>query len=253
MLPVAAFLLSRLLLLLKLLMKPFLRQNSFLMTILGLGFLCAMLSSQARADAKGIPFNEQFQSASYPYARTVSGCSDWRRPAGMGDEWSGVSFAGACQIHDRCFHTLNTSWGDCNQKFQDALRHACDRDLEAALLASGKSGKPDGQAVRLCYEITNMYMARVQTVDAAKRFEFAQKQQTAYLDHVRNAVSNVYEGILKRPATPHEQTRALRALEEEYTLDDLKTALMGYRLDRGSVGESDEGAAVSAASMEEGY
>lgn len=218
------------------LMKSALRQNSFLLTVIGLSFLCAVLSSQARADAKGIPFSDLFQSASYPYARVISGCTEWRRPVGMGDEWSGVSFAGACQIHDKCYHTLGTSWGDCNQKFQEALRHACDRDLEAARLTAGKSGKPDGQAVQLCYEITNMYMNQVQSIDAAKRFEFSQKQQQAYLEHVRKVISSVYEAVLRRPASSHEQERALRALEEEYTLDDLKTALMGAKSDHDSSG-----------------
>jgi hypothetical protein len=60
-----------------------LRKNSFLLTILALCFLCALLTGQARADGKGIPYNDQFVSASFPYARTVSGCTDWRRPAGM--------------------------------------------------------------------------------------------------------------------------------------------------------------------------
>ena len=190
-----------------------------------------MLSGQAKADGKGIPYNDQFVSASFPYARTVSGCTDWRRPAGMSDEWSGVSFAGACLQHDRCYHTANSSWGECNQKFQENLRAACDRDLEAARLATGKFGKPDGQALQLCYEITNLYMGRVQTSDAAKRFEFSQKQQLSYMDYVRKVIDRVFVDLLKRPATTRELERTITALEGEYSLEDLKTALMGSKSD----------------------
>lgn len=211
-----------------------LRKNSFLLTILALSFLCAMLTGQARADGKGIPYNDQFVSASFPFARTVSGCTDWRRPEGMSDEWSGVSFAGACQQHDRCYHSAKMSWGECNQQFQENLRSACDRDLEAARLAAGKFGKPDGQALQLCYEITNLYMGRVQSSDAAKRFEFSQKQQLSYMEYVRKVVDRVFVDLLKRSATARELERTIAALEGEYSLEDLKTALMGSKGEEGS-------------------
>ncbi len=193
-----------------------------------------MLSGQARADGKGIPYNDQFVSASFPFARTVSGCTDWRRPAGMNDEWSGVSFAGACQQHDRCYHSAKMTWGECNQQFQEHLRLACDRDLEAARLAAGKFGKPDGQALQLCYEITNLYMAQVQTSDTAKRFEFSQKQQLSYMEYVSKVIDRVFVDLLKRPATTRELERTITGLAGEYSLEDLKTALMGSRGEEGS-------------------
>ena len=162
----------------------------------------------------------------------------------MSDEWSGVSFAGACLQHDRCYHTANSSWGECNQKFQENLRLACDRDLEAARLAAGKFGKPDGQALQLCYEITNLYMGRVQSSDAAKRFEFSQKQQLSYMDYVRKVIDRVFVDLLKRPATTRELERTIAALEGEYSLEDLKTALMG------SKGEADGAASYSNTATE---
>lgn len=225
-----------------------LRKNSFLIALLGLSFLCVMLSGQARADGKGIPFNSEFSSALYPVARTVSGCTDWRRPAGMGDEWSGVSFAGACQLHDRCYHTLKSGWGECNQRFQEDLRHACDRDLEAALLERGKAGKPDGQATQLCYEISNMYVVQVQTIDAAKRYEFSQRQQAIYIDYVRKVVGRVYSEVLQRKASDREIERALLALEGEHTLDDLKTALLGSKVDLDKAGP-----VIQSSFQSEGY
>jgi hypothetical protein len=209
-----------------------------------------MLSGQARADGKGIPYNDQFVSASFPYARTVAGCTDWRRPAGMSDEWSGVSFAGACQQHDRCYHSVKMAWGECNQQFQENLRLACDRDLEAARLASGKFGKPDGQALQLCYEITNLYMGKVQTSDAAKRFEFSQKQQLSYMEYVKKVIDRVFVELMKRPATDREIERTITALEGEYSLEDLKTALMGSKTDESSMGNYTNTSGESESSTE---
>ena len=71
---------------------------------LGLACLCLpaliLASSLARADVKGIPASSQFASAAFPHARKVKGCTPWRRPERLGDEWGPVSFAGACEEND---------------------------------------------------------------------------------------------------------------------------------------------------------
>ncbi len=208
-----------------------LKKFSFLVTIVTLSLLCFALH-EARADVKGIPYSNRFQSASYPYARQVESCTTWRKPDRVSDNWGGVSFAGACQLHDRCYHTAGSSWGDCNQQFLTAMHQACDRDLERQRLEKGQHGRPDGQAVALCYEISDLYFAKVQASDAQKRFELAQSQQQEYLKYVRTVVSSIYQSVLRRPATEKEATRALATLAQDYSLDDLKAALMGEKLNR---------------------
>jgi hypothetical protein len=87
-------------------------------------------------------------------------------------------------------------------------------------------------------------MGRVQTSDAAKRFEFSQKQQLSYMQYVRKVIDRVFVDLLKRPATTRELERTVVALEGEYSLEDLKTALMG------SKGEVDSSAAYSNTNSE---
>lgn len=211
-------------------MTTYLKKSSFLLTVIALSFLCFALK-EAKADVKGIPYNGKFQSASYPYARQIDSCTAWRKPDRLDDNWGAVSFAGACQIHDRCYHTPNASWGDCNQAFLDDMKKACDRDLERQRLEKGQHGRPDGQAVALCYEIANLYFGKVQTADAQKRFEFAQAQEADYLKYVRQVVDQIYKDVLRRGATPREQDKALAALAQDNSLDDLKAALMGERME----------------------
>lgn len=211
------------------------KQNSFVLTVIALSLLCFALASVARADVKGIPRVERFASASFPHARTVSGCTEWRRPDRLADQWGPVSFAGACQAHDQCFHTLGTSWAACNQEFLKDLQASCDRDLATERLTKGRSGTPDAQAVKLCYEIVNLYVAKVQDKDVARRFELAQRQTRDYLAYVKSVVNDVFKSVLNRSASAQEQDQALKTLESDYTLDDLKAALMGQRLDQDAV------------------
>lgn len=218
---------------------PLPRKNTFLMTLIGLCFLCFALS-EARADVKGIPFSDQFASAAFPYARTVAGCTEWRRPDRFGDEWGPVSFAGACQEHDRCFHTQGANWSDCNQRFRADLEAACERDLGRERLEKGRASKPDPQALKLCYEIVGLYQAKVQDRDVVRRFDLAQKQADLYMKYVRGVVNDVFRAVLKRSASSKEQDQALKTLTDDYSLDDLKAALMGQRLDESSQDGSQE-------------
>ena len=131
-------------------------KEAFLYTVVALGLLIVALR-EARADVKGIPVDDRFVAASFPYARTVDGCTSWRKPERYGDKWSVVSFADACVAHDQCFHTLGVTWADCNQRFLDGLHAACARDLKRETLERGRPGEPDPQALRLCYEIGDVY------------------------------------------------------------------------------------------------
>jgi hypothetical protein len=212
------------------------RRNSFVLTVIALSFLCAVLAGRAKADVLGIPHTSRFDSASFPYARTVKGCTDWRRPASSalakgGDQWGPVSFAGACQEHDRCFHTPGSTLSQCNVQFLTDLRASCARDLKQETLAKGQVGEPDAQALRLCHEIANMYFTRVQEPGVASRHAFAQKMALEYLRYVRGVVAEVYRDVLRRKPTDRELDKALAALRRDYSLDDLKSALMGAKMD----------------------
>lgn len=210
----------------------FIRQNSFVVTLLALCLLCFVLSTVAKADVKGIPFSDTFPTAQFPYARTAEGCSEWRKPAhAKDDEWGDVSFAGACAEHDRCFHTLGLGWGECNERFREDLQLTCDRDLKIADLEKGIQKAPDAQAVALCRQIAGLYLRRAQSKDSPKYFALAQAQQRAYLQYVGRVVSATYEAVLKRPATKTEEARALQSLTKDLSLDDLKASLMGVRMD----------------------
>ncbi len=209
---------------------PLLKKSSFLLTVLFLSLLCFALK-EAKADVKGIPFNARFQSASYPYARQVDNCTAWRKPDRLNDSWGAVSFSGACRIHDRCFHTPGSSWGECNEQFLIDMKKACDRDLERQRLEKGQHGRPDDQALALCYDIANIYFGKVQTAEAQKRHELAQAQEQEYLKYVSSVVNQVYKDVLRRPATSQEKDRALATLARDYSLDDLKAALMGERME----------------------
>jgi hypothetical protein len=215
-----------------------LKKSSFLLTVIALSFLCFALA-EAKADVKGIPYNEKFQAASFPYARQVDNCTAWRKPDRLSDNWGAVSFSGACQLHDRCYHTPSANWGECNQNFLSDMKKACDRDLERQRLEKGQHGRPDGQALALCYEIANLYFAKVQTAEAQKRFELAQAQEREYLKYVRTVIDSVYKDVLRRPATNAEKDRALATLAKDYTLDDLKAALMGQRMDADRTASAD--------------
>lgn len=213
--------------------------NRYLLTLIGLALLCAALSD-ARADVKGIPFDERFATASFPYARQVEGCTAWRRPATMTnaeDRWGAVSFAGACQDHDRCYHTPGASWGECNGRFLEDLKAACARDLKAESLSKTKAGEPDAQALSLCHEIANLYAAKVGEATSAKRYALAQQMAGEYLDYVRTVVDGIYKELLRRGATAKEQDQALATLARDYSLDDLKAALMGVRSENVSFSE----------------
>ena len=227
-------------------MVRFIRQNSFLVTLLVLCFLCLALS-EAKADVKGIPFNDTFGTAQFPYSHVASACSDWRKPERFADDQFGdVSFSGACAEHDRCFHTLGMGWGECNERFREDLRFACSRDIKRSDLDKGVQKTPDAQAVKMCQQIAELYFARAQTKDSPKYFELAQAEQRAYLQYVRGIVSTTYKSVLHRDATMTEQARALQSMTREFSLDDLKASLMGARID------ADEGQAMPAVETLEG-
>lgn len=187
--------------------------------------LGAAYAGAAKADILGISADSRFPTARFPYARTVDGCTSWRQPTRASGGFSGIDFNGACQAHDECFHTLGRTWGECNSRFLSDLRQACGRDLKRQRLEAGKVGEPDGQALHLCYDVADLYLARVQEPAAIRRYELAQRQETLYLSHVRSDIQRVFITALRRPATSGEEAKALLRLEEGVSLAEVKTAL----------------------------
>jgi hypothetical protein len=212
---------------------------SFVITLIALSFLCFALA-EAKADTLGLPYNQTFEKASFPYARVLSGCTEWRQPAQLansGDQWGPVSFAGACQAHDQCFHNpagliampkgQPASWGECNRQYLADLRLACERDLQKARLENGALGEPDSSALQLCYEIANLYFERAQAPAAVKRFEFAQKMAGEYLTFVRGVLGDLYKELKGRPGTKAEVEKALAALFDGQDIDTIKISING--------------------------
>lgn len=186
----------------------------------------------AQADVLGIPSDPRFTTAHYPFARVVDGCTSWRQPSHLGQNFGSVDFGGACQKHDMCFHTVGRSWGECNQEYLSALREACDRDLQRQRLEQSRPGKTDLQALHLCYDLTNLFMAQVQRPAAIKRYELAQKQQHQYLLHVRATIQSMFVATLSRPATEDEEDEALARLDAGISLVEMRDALAVAKADR---------------------
>jgi hypothetical protein len=202
----------------------------FLRRVLPLLVLATALP--ARADVLGIPGDPRFPAAHFPYARQVEGCTSWRLPARFGQGFGQVDFNGACQAHDQCFHTLGRSWGECNQAFLSALRQACDRDLKRQRLEQSKAGEPDMQALHLCFDIADLYLARVQEPAAIRRYELAQRQQRAYLAHVRGTIQRLFVTVLHRPATEDEEADVFGRIEAGLSLGAVRKALASSKADR---------------------
>lgn len=209
--------------------SPF-RRPTFVFAVVVLSLLCVALR-EAKADTLGIPFDERFATASFPLAQKSDGCGTWRQPERMTELWGPVDFGAACAEHDLCFFTPGKSWAECNQQFLSDLRVSCERDLKKENLEKGRPGAPDLQAVTLCFEIANLYFVRVQDKEGARRFQAAQKQGASYFDYVKGVIDGIYRSIVKRGATADEKAKALNALAQDYSLDDLKAALMGAKMD----------------------
>lgn len=161
-------------------------------------FYLVGFSGLSWAENLGLAYNEKFPTAAFPFARVVTGCTDWRTPSQLGDEWGKVSFKSACSAHDECFHSLNASWGECNQQFKRDLHAACRRDLRRARLGRGQVGEPEVESLKMCFDIADMYFGQVQKVEVIKKFEFAQKMQRAYLRLVFNELTEGYKSIMGR-------------------------------------------------------
>jgi hypothetical protein len=86
-------------------------------------------SDIAYADVNGIPHNDRFPKAEYPYSQAPDGCSGINGPKEVRDTWGPVDFTGACNTHDKCYYTLGSNWNTCNERFYSDLRAACERDL----------------------------------------------------------------------------------------------------------------------------
>jgi hypothetical protein len=197
-----------------------------------LPLLVLVAALPAAADVHGIPADQRFPTAHFPYARQVDGCTSWRQPARFAQGFGQVDFNGACQAHDQCFHTLGRTWGECNQAFLSALRHACARDLKRQRLEQGRAGEPDMQALHLCFDIADLYLARVQEPAAIRRYELAQRQQRAYLAHVRGAIQRLFVTVLRRPATEDEEADVFGRIEAGMTLGAVAKALASSKADR---------------------
>ena len=178
-------------------------------------------SSPAVGDHLGIPFNETFSKAQFPYARVLEHCTSWRRPEGLGDVWSSVSFRGACQQHDRCYHTIGAKWGECNRRYLSNLRAACERDLKKTRLEKGDIGEPDAEALSLCFNIASLYHAMVQKPVVIKKFRLAQTAQRAYLDYVVEIIKKKYESAKGDPPSNKVLETALGHLAQGHELDEL--------------------------------
>lgn len=192
---------------------------------IALGLLVIVLAPIARADVLDIPRDERFPKAQYPFARVIDGCRGWRQPDRFGQGFGAVDFNAACVAHDQCFHTVGMTWGECNRNYLTALHEACLRDLKRQRLELGSAQDPDPQALMLCYDVADLFMTRVQDAAAVRRYEVAQKQQRAYLAHVRAAIHAVYVDALKRPATADEEQAAIKQLDQEVGLRTLRRAL----------------------------
>jgi hypothetical protein len=203
---------------------------SYIVTLLVLCFLCFALN-EAKAETQGLPYQPTFEAAAFPFARVLTSCTQWRRPTQISeDQWGAVSFAGACQAHDQCFHTpadylkmlaqgaagesKGISWSECNRRYLKDLRQACNRDLKQARLAKGELGEADPSALQLCYEIANMYFEKAQTPAAVKRFEISQRKEEEYLDSLRGLMRQTYKEVLGRAATAKEVEQGLLSLFE---------------------------------------
>lgn len=219
---------------------------SYLLTLVFLCFLCfALAEAKAKADTLGLPYNPDFEKAEFPYARVLSGCTDWRQPASYGDTWGPVSFASACHFHDKCFHTVDVltgipgvaplasgkgaSWGECNRQYSEDLRQACRRDLQTARLEKGQLGEPDPAALQLCFEIANLYLERAQAPTSIKRFEIAQKMEKEYLTAIRKVIVNLYLEERGNLPAPSELKKAMSALEKGQDIDFIIESIVGRR------------------------
>jgi hypothetical protein len=145
----------------------------------------------AQADVNGIPYNSDFPKAQYPYAQAPDGCSGPTHPHQVRDTWGPVSFNEACNRHDRCYYTANSTWQSCNQRFFSDLRSACERDLRIAtrvpaptLLEPGRTLKvylpPEPTSLSTCYGLATTYYSGVQAGVVANYFNKAQDMQKRY-------------------------------------------------------------------------
>lgn len=206
-------------------MKPRRQDRLFPLILLCTVVFGCLVISEGKADIQGIPGNDNFSRASYPYARVLQSCTSWRKPDHVSDKWGAVSFRAACQQHDKCFHTVGTTWSDCNRRFMVDLRDACDRDLRHELLDAGGKGEPDAEKVRLCYEIANFFHAKVQDSAVRERFEFAQGVQKEYLGHVESSLSSLYQRLVGREPSESEIAYAFESLDSGMSFADIERSV----------------------------
>lgn len=211
--------------------KPQSADRIFPIVVLCTVIFGCLVFSEGRADIQGIPKSETFRRAEYPYARVLQTCTAWRKPDQVTDTWGAVSFRSACQHHDKCFHTLGTSWSSCNRQFLIDLRESCDRDLKQAHLELGFVGDPEGRQVQSCYEIANLFHAKVQNTDVREKFRFAQEVQKRYLAHVEDALKVLFERVLRRAPTNLELVDATEALDAGMSFTDIERGLASSQRD----------------------
>ncbi|MBG1265252.1 hypothetical protein [Nostoc sp. WHI] len=130
-------------------------------------------SNISYADVEGIPSNQDFPNAQYPYAQAPDGCSGWQNARQVRDTWGPVNFTGACDTHDKCYYTLGSNWNTCNERFYSDLRAACERDLRIPIRRPAPTlsepwrtviveyGPPEPIALRQCYQIATVYYGGV--------------------------------------------------------------------------------------------
>jgi hypothetical protein len=183
------------------------------------------LGTSARAEDLGIPHNEKFPAAVFPFARVLDGCTSWRRPAQLGDEWAGVSFKAACSAHDKCYHTINASWGECNRQFKNDLFASCRRDLKAARLKRGEVGDPTAESMKMCFDIANMYFSKVQSPEVIRRFKIAQLKQNEYIESIFKVLSDTFEKDRGRKPTNSQLSELFKRLMDGNSIEQVASGI----------------------------
>ncbi|WP_449420615.1 tachylectin-related carbohydrate-binding protein [Phormidium nigroviride] len=150
-------------------------------------------SNISYADVEGIPYNQEFPNAQYPYAQAPDGCSGWQNTRQVRDTWGPVNFTGSCDNHDRCYYTLGFNWNTCNERFYSDLRAACERDLrvwvppvtvKGVTITPGFHTPPEPASLRACYAIASGYYGGVQAGVLLDVFNEAQNKQRRYEEWV---------------------------------------------------------------------
>jgi hypothetical protein len=133
----------------------------------------------------------------YPYAKRPDGCSIPGETPGKYDNFSLLdfefSFRGSCNQHDRCYHTLGTDPGSCNDSFLYNLNAACVSGLFQAPnwydLVGGRAA-----AVSACLGLANSVWTAVK-VGQSSAHSNSQQRQREYFAMVDQWLDENFDGL----------------------------------------------------------